>query len=151
MPLHAIPMSNRRIGTSRGEVARHVQDLDEHIRALPGVGAVFSLEALREMLGAVNFIESLGGRTRRLSARMEALQQVLTDCCRVDATKLAGLALSNLAFEQELDTAATATLLQMKEDTVRKYLRTGRIEGRIVNGRWMVPLSAITEYHSKAA
>ncbi|MGV0159890.1 helix-turn-helix domain-containing protein [Mycobacterium colombiense] len=144
-------MSDREIGASRGEVARHVEDLSEHIRALPGVGAVVSAEALREMLGVVNFVASLGGRTRRLSARMEALRAVLEASCRVDATKFAGLALSDLRFEQEFDTETAAELLGLREDTLRKYLRAGRVQGRIVNGRWLIPLSAITECQAKAA
>lgn len=136
---------------NRGAVSAHVDDLAKHIQALPGVGAVFSREALREVLGLLNFTESLGGPSRRLTARMLALREVLEASCRVDATKVAGIALEDLRFEQEFDTETTATMLGIKEDTLRKYLREGRIHGRIVNGRWMVPLSAIVEYQSTKA
>lgn len=134
-------------------VTAQVQQLRSAVRHVPGVGTMLTPAVLAEVIGLVDFVESeLAGRSRRISDRLQALRAVLYDGSRVHATNGSGIGLCDLRFEPEVDTAATAEMLGLKEDTVRKALREKRIHGRrLAAGHWMVPLSAIAEYQRGSA
>jgi hypothetical protein len=132
-------------------VRRHVKQLSPQARHLPGA-SIFSTALVAELHGFTMLVEAeLAGRSRVITERLEALQAVLAEGCRVGATNGASEAIAALQFDHEIDSTTAARILDMKPDTLRKKLRTKQIKGRQVNGHWLVPLSAIEEYHRKAA
>jgi hypothetical protein len=120
----------------------------DHIQHLPE-GSLLTPALIAELVGIVELVEAeLADRSRRVSGRLAAIAAALAPGRRVHAKSRDCNPVQPIRFEQEYDSHTAATLMDLKEDTLRSQLRAGLIAGRKVNGRWMVPASMIT---SKAA
>jgi sigma54-dependent transcription regulator len=128
----------------RGEhVAGLVEEMRRHVSHTLGL-TVLSSTARDELVAFVTLMETeVAGRSRQISARLEAYRLALSAAGRVDATTSQPAALRILESEHDVDLRTAAELLGWKEDTLRRALREKRIEGVPVNGRWRVPVSAI--------
>jgi excisionase family DNA binding protein len=128
------------------DVDRHVEQLRREIRHVLGLNFL-SHDAVCELTAMVTLLEvEFSSRSKRLTARAEAFRRVLTECQtvgRADATSDTTAALGILRSEHDVDLQTAAELLGVKRDTLRKALREKRIDGRMENYRWRVPVSAI--------
>ncbi len=133
-------------------VRKEMEELGQQIRHLPGGAAVFASPLVTEITALIALVDSLAGPARTISARHEALWRLLKrSAVAPGATNMALDRLGDLAFQHDVDPETAAEALGMKTDTVRKYLRSGIIQGHKVGPKWRVPLSAVEDYHRKAA
>jgi hypothetical protein len=124
-------------------IARYRAEFADQIKHVAGA-TVISAAVTTELVAFVALLESeVAGRSRQISARLEALRQLLQERRRVHATNGAMEAVAAIPLQHEVDVFTAAKMIHMKPDTLRKCLREGRIEGRRTSRGWMVPLSAI--------
>lgn len=125
------------------QVAGYVAELRPHVSHALGL-TVLSAQARDELAAFIVLMQTeIAGRSRNISALLEAYYHVLSAGGRADATTDPPAALGILGSDQQVDLRDAAELLGVKEDTLRKRLREKRIEGAVVNGRWRIPVSAI--------
>jgi hypothetical protein len=130
--------------TGRGDdVERIVDEIRREVSHTLGL-CVLSAAARDELVAFITLMETeVAGRSRRLSPRLEAYRLALSEGGRADATLSDSVALGILGSEQQVDLRTAAELLGTKEDTLRRALREKRIDGRVENSRWRIPVAAI--------
>lgn len=131
-------------------VRREMQELAGQVHHLPGGAAVFAAPVVTEIAALIVLVDSLAGPARRLSPRHEAMWRMLTiNDRRAGRDTQLDWGAASLGFQHEIDSETAAKALGMKTDTMRKYLRSGIIQGHKVGPKWRVPISSIVDYHNR--
>ncbi|EUA38224.1 helix-turn-helix domain-containing protein [Mycobacterium avium] len=129
-----------------------MQELAGQVHHLPGGAAVFATPVVTEIAALIVLVDSLAGPARILSPRHEAMWRMLTmNDRRAGRDAQPDWGAASLGFQHEIDSETAAKALGMKTDTLRKYLRSGIIQGHKVGAKWRVPLSSIEDYRYRKA
>jgi|SRR5271170_2742006 len=133
------------------QVAGHVAELSAHVIHSCGI-TVLSAQARDELAAFIMLMQTeIAGRSRNISALLEAYWVALTEHGRGDATECAESLGLLLPLRQEVDLTTAAEMTGEKPDTLRRAAREKRIEGRVVNSRWQLDVESVEAYKNRKA
>lgn len=133
------------------QVAAHVAELRPHVSHALGL-CVLSAQARDELAAFIMLMSTeVAGRSRQISALLEAYWVALTEHGRGDATNQAESLGLLLPLRQEVDLTTAAEMTGLNPDTLRRAARENRISGRVVNSRWQLDVASVEAYKVRRA